>query len=165
MNHFINLIIIIFSLPYFVRLKQCATELLKTSGKDRKGMHVLNSIKYLLLLTSSYLMHSLQNSKAIVIGHSLAAFSVILASYWDIFIDWGLGQKRNRSVGPIVYAVCLLNILLRLSSMSFFSKLIFSTLALSNGSEVLRRILWVHLRLTNHLLEREHIQTPIDQFI
>lgn len=158
MNHFINFIIIIFSLPYFVRLKQCATEFLKTSGKDRKGMHVLNSIKYLLLLTSSHLMNSLQNSKVIIIGHSLAAVSLILASYWDIFVDWGLGQKRNRSaVGPIVYVICLLNIILRLASMSFFSKLIFSTMTLSNGSEVLRRILWVHLRLANHLLEREHI--------
>lgn len=158
MNHFINLIIIVFSLPYFVRLKQCAMEFLKTSGKDRKGMHALNSIKYLLLLGSSFLIHSLQNSKAIIIGYSLATASVIIASYWDIFIDWGLGQKRIRSaVGPIVYVVCLLNILLRLTSIHFFSKLIFSTITFSNGSEVLRRILWVHLRLTNHLLEREHI--------
>lgn len=103
-------------------------------------------------------MHTLQNSNLIIIGYSFATISVILASYWDIFIDWRLDQKRTRDVvGPTVYLICLVNILLRLASIPFLSKLMLLTMTFSNGSEILRRALWVHLRLVNHLSDQEAI--------
>lgn len=139
-------------------MKQCIFEYFKATEKARKGTHALNFTKYMLLLGTSLSFSIFQDSEMIIFGYFLAAISTILASYWDFVIDWGLGRKQIRNgFGFLLYIICLQNFVLRLTMIPLLSKHIFPTLILAHGFEIMRRVLWAYLRITNHLLDHESI--------
>ena len=156
-NSFYFLFHYFFSLPYLTRIKQCSNEIFKVTDKNLKISHGLNSIKYILLLTSSFLLSSPNYGVVTLI---FAIFSGCFAAYWDIFIDWGLNQKHmEKKIGPVLVIVCILNVIIRLIFILFpkFYALntIFNDKFVLNGLEVFRRTLWTHLRISNHLRSQE----------
>lgn len=147
-----------YSFPYIIRFKQCVIETINTHIKHDKILNSLNAVKYFLLLGSMLLLPYFENMKLSVIGISLAATSICLAAYWDLFMDWGLGKKHVRqNLGYTSFFVSILNVCIRLISISKFSNSLYLNVFLVNGLEILRRCLWVHLRLLNHQLRHESV--------
>ncbi len=147
--------VFIFSFPYFIRIKQCANEIFRSSSKKQRFVHILNSIKYFMLVSSNYLA-------TLTEIHTCYKFFIIFtigfASYWDLFMDWGLYYKHEkRNISPPIFFACVLNIVLRTIAIMNFTSLnkIFADTFILNGLEILRRSMWTHLRISNHVLQQE----------
>lgn len=142
-------------MPYCIRVKQCSVDLYKSSCKLQKTVHLLNSIKYVVLLVAHYVINV---SNFGIYGFSFVVMAICFATYWDMFMDWGIHSRNLKSsIRPTILIVCILNMFLRLLSIP---KLIsYSTITdnlfLICGLEILRRSVWTHFRVLNYLKQQE----------
>lgn len=147
--------VFVFSFPYLIRIKQCANEIFRSSSKKQSFVHILNSIKYVMLVSSNYLatLAELHTCYKLFI-----IFTIGFSSYWDLFMDWGLcHQHPKRNISPPIFFACILNVVLRTIAMINFTCVskIFADTFILNGLEILRRSMWTHLRISNHVLQQE----------
>lgn len=90
----------------------------------------------------------------------LSIISVLYASYWDIFMDWGFDRTEMRNYLGTVgsFMVCLLNLVLRLvNSGPLESKIIASlgNIYLLSSLEILRRSIWTDIRIKKYSSQQD----------
>jgi hypothetical protein len=174
--------LIVAIIPYWSRFLQCMRRLFG----DKDWMHALNGLKYMSIIVaiSMRTIHEIVTREIVqrnstnmglsgfswqIIAGSTSIFATILATYWDIVMDWGLLRKsstnpwlRDKLLVPSrsVYFVAIVsNILLRLAWMQtvmgirdapFVHRRALT--AFVACLEILRRGIWNFFRLENEHL-------------
>lgn len=118
---------LIYSFPYLIRIKQCL--------QDKRPSSRFNLIKYLLLLSSAYILFNRAQFPFFVM--ILPLLTAIYASWWDTLMDWGY-SKSHFAVLPLI-----INSVIRL--VPILAPALHPLVGC--GLEVYRRAMWSHLRL------------------
>lgn len=154
-------------IPYWSRLLQC----LRRLYEERDPMQGYNGIKYFLTIVAVSLRTAYSLDKGIgwkTIAWIFSAIAAIVATYWDIVIDWGLLQRRSKNrwlrdklLVPhqsVYFGAMVLNVLLRFAwlqtvmglQVSFLHRQ--SMVAIVACLEIIRRGIWNFFRLENEHL-------------
>uniref|UniRef100_A0A7N2LBJ3 Uncharacterized protein n=1 Tax=Quercus lobata TaxID=97700 RepID=A0A7N2LBJ3_QUELO len=154
-------------IPYWSRFLQC----LRRLYEERDPMQGYNGIKYFLTIVAVILRTA--NSPDKVMGWKLlagifSAIAAIVATYWDLVIDWGLLQRRSKNrwlrdklLVPhksVYFGAMVLNVLLRFAWMQTVLGFQVSSLhknslmAIVASLEIIRRGIWNFFRLENEHL-------------
>ncbi|KAM7466070.1 hypothetical protein LguiB_013632 [Lonicera macranthoides] len=160
--------IIVAIIPYWSRCLQCVRRLFD----ERDKMHALNGLKYMSIIVAVVMRTGNDQvggmSWKIMAGAS-SGVATIVATYWDIVIDWGLLRKNSKNPwlrdkliisNKFVYFVAIvLNVLLRLAWMQSvlgFRETPFlhrrALIAIVACLEIIRRGIWNFFRLENEHL-------------
>ncbi|XP_075658491.1 phosphate transporter PHO1 homolog 3-like isoform X1 [Castanea sativa] len=163
-NTFLFIVAVI---PYWSRILQCLRRLFE----EKDPMQGYNGIKYFLtivaiILRTAYSLNKGMNWKTL--AGIFSAIAAIVATYWDLVIDWGLLQRRSKNrwlrdklLVPhksVYFGAMVLNVLLRFAWMqtvlgfqvSFLNKN--SLIAIVASLEIIRRGIWNFFRLENEHL-------------
>ncbi|KFK29040.1 hypothetical protein AALP_AA7G080800 [Arabis alpina] len=154
-------------IPYWSRFLQCVRRIFE----DKELIHVYNAIKYLLIIVAACLRTAFTINRGNtwnITAWVFSAVATLYATYWDIFVDWGLLQRgcknsflREKLLVPhktVYYVAMVLNVLLRLVWLQTVLDLKFSFLhretmvALMACLEIIRRGIWNFFRLENEHL-------------
>ncbi|KAK2710887.1 hypothetical protein QYM36_012157 [Artemia franciscana] len=149
--------------PYNIRLIQCCRRAIK---ENSKRTHLLNALKYVtgisvIIFSMLYGAYHLPVLKILWI--ILSVVSSIYGIIWDVKMDWGLGNKKNKFLreklligSSLLYYVCiLLNIILRFTwtfSLSITEAEILDTeitTTIFSALELFRRFMWNIFRVEN----------------
>ncbi|XP_057777195.1 phosphate transporter PHO1 homolog 3-like [Salvia miltiorrhiza] len=158
---------IIAGLPYMWRLLQC----LRRVYDERDPHQGYNGLKYLLTIIAvcARTAYTLNEGPAWkIIAWITSIIAMILSTYWDIVVDWGLFQRKSKNrwlrdklLVPhksVYFVAIILNALLRLAWMQTVMRFTIFSLhrqmmaALVASLEILRRGLWNFFRLENEHL-------------
>ncbi|XP_050227555.1 phosphate transporter PHO1 homolog 9 [Mercurialis annua] len=155
-------------IPYWTRFLQCLRRLFE----EKDSMQFYNAIKYLLIVVA-VAMRTLYDFRKetfwMIFAAATSGVATIIATYWDIVIDWGLLRRdsknpwlrdklviQNRSVYFIAMG---LNVVLRLAWMQTvlgFTETPFlhrtALTAIVACLEIIRRGIWNFFRLENEHL-------------
>ncbi|KAJ9174246.1 hypothetical protein P3X46_017291 [Hevea brasiliensis] len=154
-------------IPYWIRFLQC----LRRLCEEKDATHGYNGFKYLLTIVAVVMRTTCELKKGrtwIVLALISSAVAVIMNTYWDIVVDWGLLQKKSKnpflrdklvvSHKSVYFAAMVLNVLLRLAWMQLVlefnlpshHKIAASTVIAC--LEIIRRGIWSFFRLENEHL-------------
>lgn len=125
---------------------------MKALSSKNRSILALNIVKYLLCLPSARILY--ESSKYSAGWRIIPVLSIIYCCFWDIYFDWELTNKQFRStLGSAVPFLVLNNILLRLCPLAIFYYKSSKMSLIFNGLEILRRLVWIHVRIANHIYE------------
>nr|XP_023903624.1 phosphate transporter PHO1 homolog 3-like isoform X1 [Quercus suber]POE46192.1 phosphate transporter pho1 like 3 [Quercus suber] len=154
-------------IPYWSRFLQCLRRLFE----EKDPMQGYNGIKYFLTIVAVILRIAYSLDKGMgwkTLAGIFSAIAAIVATYWDLVIDWGLLQRRSKNrwlrdklLVPhksVYFGAMVLNMLLRFAWMqtvlgfqvSFLHKN--SLIAILASLEIIRRGIWNFFRLENEHL-------------
>ncbi|KAM3743642.1 hypothetical protein ACB098_07G162300 [Castanea mollissima] len=157
--------------PDFFLADQFTSQCLRRLFEEKDPMQGYNGIKYFLtivaiILRTAYSLNKGMNWKTL--AGIFSAIAIIVATYWDLVIDWGLLQRRSKNrwlrdklLVPhkrVYFGAMVLNVLLRVAWMqtvlgfqvSFLNKN--SLIAIVASLEIIRRGIWNFFRLENEHL-------------
>ncbi|KAM3695813.1 hypothetical protein ACJW31_07G162700 [Castanea mollissima] len=157
--------------PDFFLADQFTSQCLRRLFEEKDPMQGYNGIKYFLtivaiILRTAYSLNKGMNWKTL--AGIFSAIATIVATYWDLVIDWGLLQRRSKNrwlrdklLVPhkrVYFGAMVLNVLLRFAWMqtvlgfqvSFLNKN--SLIAIVASLEIIRRGIWNFFRLENEHL-------------
>ncbi|XP_038892178.1 phosphate transporter PHO1 homolog 10-like [Benincasa hispida] len=158
---------IIAVIPFWLRFLQCIRRLLE----EKDSMHGYNALKYLSTIVAVLIRTACELRKGVtwmVLALISSAVAVLMNTYWDIVVDWGLLQKHSKnkylrdrllvSNKSAYFAAMILNILLRIAwiqlvlafNLRSFQKV--AATALISCLEIIRRGLWNFFSLENEHL-------------
>ncbi|XP_042977149.1 phosphate transporter PHO1 homolog 9-like [Carya illinoinensis] len=154
--------------PYWIRFLQSLRRLIE----EKDAMHGYNGLKYFSIIVAVFMRttHDLQKGMSWKIMAVVSSgVATIIATYWDIVIDWGLLRKdsKNRwlrdklliSNRSVYFVAMALNVVLRLAWMQSvlgFREAPFlhrqALIAIVACLEIIRRGIWNFFRLENEHL-------------
>ncbi|XP_047310260.1 phosphate transporter PHO1 homolog 9-like [Impatiens glandulifera] len=160
--------IIVAVIPYWLRFLQCMRRLVEEKGKA----HIFNGLKYFLTIVAITARTGNElkwGNIWLITAWASSIIVTILATYWDIVIDWGLlrihsknALLRDKLVIPhktVYFVAIVLNMILRLawmqSVMGIYNVPILHRQALIvvvACLEIIRRGIWNFFRLENEHL-------------
>ncbi|XP_048230137.1 phosphate transporter PHO1 homolog 9 [Ricinus communis] len=155
-------------IPYWTRFLQCLRRLFE----EKDSMHLFNSIKYFLIVTAVAMRTLYELRRGMfwkIFAAATSGTATIIATYWDIVIDWGLLCRNSRnpwlrdklviSNKSVYFGAMGLNIVLRLAWMQTvlgFTEAPFlhrtALTAIVACLEIIRRGIWNFFRLENEHL-------------
>ncbi|KAM7461988.1 hypothetical protein LguiA_030109 [Lonicera macranthoides] len=148
--------IIVAIIPYWSRCLQCVRRLFD----ERDKMHALNGLKYMSIIVAVVMRTGNDQvggmSWKIMAGAS-SGVATIVATYWDIVIDWGLLRKNSRNPwlrdkliisNKFVYFVAI--VILGFREAPFLHRR--ALVAIVACLEIIRRGIWNFFRLENEHL-------------
>ncbi|TYK17692.1 phosphate transporter PHO1-like protein 10 [Cucumis melo var. makuwa] len=158
---------IIAVVPFWLRFLQCMRRLLE----EKDWMHGYNALKYLSTIVAVLVRTACELRKGatwMVLALISSVVAVLVNTYWDIVVDWGLLRKHSKnkylrdrllvSNKSVYFAAMILNILLRIAwiqlvlafNLRSFQKV--AATVLISCLEIIRRGLWNFFSLENEHL-------------
>ncbi|PKI75492.1 hypothetical protein CRG98_004162 [Punica granatum] len=151
-------------IPFWMIFLQC----LRSLWEDRDAKHAFNCLKYFVTIVA-VLMRTVSELRSrevwIVLGLVSSSLVVIMNTFWDVVVDWGLLRRhsrnsylRDRLLVPhksVYFAALVLDIVLRIAWMQLvleFSLPALQEMAASTTLsclEIVRRGIWNFFRLEN----------------
>ncbi|KAJ7943423.1 Phosphate transporter PHO1-like protein [Quillaja saponaria] len=154
-------------IPYMSRLLQCLRRLFE----EKDPMQGYNGLKYFLTIVAVCLRTAYSLDKGIswkVLAWVVSAIAAIVATYWDIVVDWGLLQRRSKNRWlrdklliphkSVYFAAMVLNVSLRFAWLETVLnfKVDFlhpqAKISIVASLEIIRRGIWNFFRLENEHL-------------
>nr|XP_043614561.1 phosphate transporter PHO1 homolog 9-like [Erigeron canadensis] len=163
-----NFSVCIAVVPYWIRALQCVRRYFE--GKD--STQALNALKYfstIVAVVSRTLYDQRKGMTLKILAASTSGITTIFVTYWDLFLDWGLLDKRSKNpwlrdklILPnrsIYFIAMVVNVILRLAWMQTvldFTEAPFlhrnALIAITASLEIIRRGIWNFFRLENEHL-------------
>ncbi|KAJ6902577.1 hypothetical protein NC651_020147 [Populus alba x Populus x berolinensis] len=153
--------------PFWLRLLQC----LRRLCEEKDAVHGYNGLKYFLTIIAVLIRTAYELKKGrtwLVFALISSAVAVIVNTYWDIAVDWGLLRRKSKNAflrdklvishKSVYFAAMIMNVVLRLAWMQlvieFNLQSIHKMAALTTISclEIIRRGIWSFFRLENEHL-------------
>ncbi|KAL2546731.1 Phosphate transporter PHO1-like protein 10 [Forsythia ovata] len=154
-------------IPYWFRFLQCVRRLFE----EKDIAHGYNGLRYFLTIVAVVIRTAFELKKQLT-WQVLALVSSVIATmfntYWDIFIDWGLLQRKSRNLflrdkllvshKSVYFAAMILDILLRFAWLQVVLVVNVHSLrgttisSIFSCLEILRRGMWNFFRLENEHL-------------
>ncbi|XP_047317806.1 phosphate transporter PHO1 homolog 9-like [Impatiens glandulifera] len=162
--------IVVAVIPYWIRFLQCVRRLVEEKDKA----HILNGIKYFsTIIAITFRALNEQKNWASPIWKLMALISSIiatlLATYWDIVVDWGLLRSKSKNrwlrdklvipqkrvyfiaiVANMILRVAWMQSVLGINKVPFFHRR--ALIAIVACLEIIRRGIWNFFRLENEHL-------------
>ncbi|GMY13725.1 phosphate transporter PHO1 homolog 9 isoform X1 [Fagus crenata] len=155
-------------IPYWIRFLQSIRRLVE----EKDAMHGFNGLKYLSTLIAVAMRTSYDLNRGMtwkIIAAVSSGVATVIATYWDIVIDWGLLRRNSKnpwlrdkllvSNRSVYFVAMVLNVLLRLAWMQSvlgFREAPFldrqASVAIVACLEILRHGIWNFFRLENEHL-------------
>ncbi|XP_022968056.1 phosphate transporter PHO1 homolog 10-like isoform X2 [Cucurbita maxima] len=154
-------------IPFWLRFLQCVRRLLE----EKEAMHGYNALKYLSTIVAVLIRTACELRKGVswmVLALISSAVSMLINTYWDIVVDWGLLRKHSKnkylrdrllvSNKRVYFAAIIVNVVLRVAWIQLvlaFNLRSFQKLAAVTSIsclEIVRRGLWNFFSLENEHL-------------
>ncbi|XP_017223893.1 phosphate transporter PHO1 homolog 10 isoform X2 [Daucus carota subsp. sativus] len=151
-------------IPYWIRFLQCVRRLFE----EKEPVHAVNGFRYFLTIVAVAIRTAFELKKGTtwkVLAFISSIVAIVFNTYWDIFVDWGLMQKRSKnsflrdkllvSHKSVYFAAMVVDMILRFAWLQLVLK--FNVIALRGDAitslcsclEILRRNIWSFFRLEN----------------
>ncbi|KAJ6689969.1 hypothetical protein OIU85_006272 [Salix viminalis] len=153
--------------PFWLRLLQCIRRLCE----EKDAVHGYNGLKYFLTIIAVLIRTAYELKKGttwMVLALISSAVAVIVNTYWDIAIDWGLLRRKSKNAflrdklvishKSVYFAAMILNVVLRLAWMQLVIEFNLHSLhkmavtTTISCLEIIRRGIWSFFRLENEHL-------------
>ncbi|KAG5240151.1 EXS family protein [Salix suchowensis] len=153
--------------PFWLRLLQCIRRLCE----EKDAVHGYNGLKYFLTIIAVLIRTAYELKKGttwMVLALISSAVAVIVNTYWDIAIDWGLLRRKSKNAflrdklvishKSVYFAAMILNVALRLAWMQLVIEFNLHSLhkmavtTTISCLEIIRRGIWSFFRLENEHL-------------
>ncbi|XP_023541375.1 phosphate transporter PHO1 homolog 10-like isoform X1 [Cucurbita pepo subsp. pepo] len=154
-------------IPFWLRFLQCVRRLLE----EKEAMHGYNALKYLSTIVAVLIRTACELRKGVswmVLALISSAVSMLINTYWDNVVDWGLLRKHSKnkylrdrllvSNKRVYFAAMIVNVVLRVAWIQLvlaFNLRSFQKLAAVTSIsclEIVRRGLWNFFSLENEHL-------------
>lgn len=131
-------------------------------------MHAINGFRYFLTIVAVAIRTAFELKKTTtwkVLAFVSSIFAIMFNTYWDIFVDWGLIQKKSKNLflrdkllvshKSVYFTAMVLDVILRFAWLQLVLKFNVSALrgdaktSLCSCLEILRRNIWSFFRLEN----------------
>ncbi|XP_017223894.1 phosphate transporter PHO1 homolog 10 isoform X3 [Daucus carota subsp. sativus] len=143
---------------------QCVRRLFE----EKEPVHAVNGFRYFLTIVAVAIRTAFELKKGTtwkVLAFISSIVAIVFNTYWDIFVDWGLMQKRSKnsflrdkllvSHKSVYFAAMVVDMILRFAWLQLVLK--FNVIALRGDAitslcsclEILRRNIWSFFRLEN----------------
>ncbi|XVF85893.1 hypothetical protein PTKIN_Ptkin17bG0154400 [Pterospermum kingtungense] len=151
-------------IPFWLRFLQCLRRLFE----EKDAVHGYNGLKYFLTIVAIIIRTAFELKKGMtwmVLALISSAVAIIINTYWDIVMDWGLLRRHSKNVylrekllvphKSVYFAAMAINVVLRVAWMQLvlefklrsLQKMAITTVI--SSLEIIRRGIWSFFRLEN----------------